>query len=399
MTDNAADTFPGWYPDPRGEADQRFWNGREWTPNTRVDVPAAQFIPATPAEASETPTPAPVAPKRVEADVPNGSVKNGATEKDAGARNGVAEPAKARIFGGPPSGKTSTATKVAAKPEPAKLAPAKKEPAVAEVAESESNKNETTKPVAEPVAEPKEAGEQATSSNSLFGKTDQPSAANSKAASGVAGRLAGLDEESRELTKRIDSDSLLHKTANRPAATIAPQPMQAASGILGKLLGAVLVSLLIGGLIGWAIGRSGNDSPVPNEQASVSTTDGSTSTSAEQADNTETTVDATDEADGATAELQTTVDDLSAELEAAGAEVDALTVERDNALEHNGILQTWFTADVRANSERAWELGVQQACDAEADPTIENTNYTRAMELIGTHADLVTAALVCRAEG
>lgn len=414
MTDNAADTFPGWYPDPRGEADQRFWNGREWTPNTRVDVPAAQFIPASSTGSDEAT--APVAPKRVAADAANGSggngsKTNGASVEKSSPETASAEPGRARIFGGPLSG--DTATKVAtktdlaktelAKTELAKTGPAKTDRANEQVAKEPAEKEPAKQePVAEPVSEVRDA-KSPTTANSLFGKTEESRAGTAKPTTARAALdPSGLDPESRELTERIDNDPLLHKTANRPTvAPVTPQATPPASGFMGKLVGSGLALLLLGGLIGWAIGRSGNDDPVvSDDQASVATTAGDTATPSADETTDDTEAGASDvEADDATAELQTTVDDLTSELEATGAEVDALTVERDNALEHNEILQTWFTADVRANSERAWDLGVQRACDADADPTIENTSYTRAMELIGTHADLVTAALVCRSEG
>ncbi len=375
MTDNAADTFPGWYPDPRGEADQRFWNGREWTSNTRIGVPAAQFIPAGSDGSGDVPAPA--APKRVEADASNGSPSTGSEPNAASLENAatsttLSEPGRARIFGSSPSG--DTATKVATKTEP---------------------------PKTEPVAELQETAKKAPGSNSLFAKTQESSSGTSKATGSDTRHASGLDPESRELTERIDNDPLLQKAASRPAVAPLPaQPATPASGMMGKLLGSGLVLLLLGGLIGWAIGRGNDDNPVAsNEEASVAATDESNASSDETVDDTDTLAMADTDADEATAELQTTVDDLTSELEETGAQVDAITAERDNALEHNEILQTWFTPEVRANSERAWDLGVQQACNAEADPTIENTSYTRAMELIGTHADLVTAALVCRSEG
>ena len=58
---------PGWYEDPRREADLRWWDGTSWTAHTaarpRIPAPAAAPAPPTPAPPAATPAPpAPQAP-------------------------------------------------------------------------------------------------------------------------------------------------------------------------------------------------------------------------------------------------------------------------------------------------------------------------------------------------
>jgi hypothetical protein len=54
----------GWYPDPAGSAELRFWDGQGWTAQTAPVAPAAASAPATPsAPAAPSPAAAPAAPR------------------------------------------------------------------------------------------------------------------------------------------------------------------------------------------------------------------------------------------------------------------------------------------------------------------------------------------------
>lgn len=368
MTETAADTFPGWYPDPKGEADQRFWNGRDWTDQTRTAVPAAEFVP----EASEK---------------SNGSGGSNGNGSDEGT-------GKVRIFGGrtaksdvPDAALLTESTAKAEVVEEVATTPAPIPESAVEPKKTEPVKVEPVK--VEPVkTEPKheKPKEDATS---LFG--DRSQTARGKSVDRPA------KGEAASLTDSVDNDPQLQRVAKAesPRVLYNTEPPKS----LGpKILAILLPALLVGGLIGWLIGRSSDDggatADLPSTTEAVASSE---ATSSEEAA-VETTVP-TSQPDDEVAAAGQDVDELSIELDEARAQVDALTVERDNALEHNEILQTWFTPQVRSNAESSWNSEVQRACDAEAEPTIENTNYTRRMELMGTAADLVTAALVCRAAG
>jgi hypothetical protein len=56
--DDAGATPAGWYPDPHGDARQRYWDGTAWTDHFSGDAPeepVAQATPTTPAPAPATP--------------------------------------------------------------------------------------------------------------------------------------------------------------------------------------------------------------------------------------------------------------------------------------------------------------------------------------------------------
>ncbi|HWH26959.1 MAG TPA: DUF2510 domain-containing protein [Pseudolysinimonas sp.] len=40
MTNSLASAPPGWYPDPSGQAPQRWWSGTQWTPHVNSGVPS-----------------------------------------------------------------------------------------------------------------------------------------------------------------------------------------------------------------------------------------------------------------------------------------------------------------------------------------------------------------------
>ncbi len=125
---------------------------------------------------------------------------------------------------------------------------------------------------------------------------------------------------------------------------------------------------------------------------------------------TTTTAPSTSTTDGRAAETAAQLEALEAELAlvvaerdealaaaATGSDTAALEAQVANLQTHVDTMRGWFTTAILDAADAAFEAEVSRACAAEAEPTLDNTSYTNRMEPAGTHADIVAAALVCRA--
>ncbi|MFT7597390.1 MAG: hypothetical protein ACI8TP_000308 [Acidimicrobiales bacterium] len=381
--------FPGWYPDPLKLADERFWNGREWTGNSRgqhVEDVAPATEPAAPAS-----EPARSASTAVEQEV---------------------AASKPRIFGNSPAVGTDLAidsvpavdsivrspgSPTLARPLPSRgteLTELAKRAAASQAAAAQAQAGSPTTPTASFTPGP------AASPPATPTATPTPTPAATPTPTPPMPSVA-LSEDKALLvqTADVDANPIIRTSVATPAT---PGP-GGSSRLLPAILGS-LVALAVGLGIGWFLANSQNsttDSVSGTTDAVSGTTDAVSATTDAQG----TRVPATDGATGSTAAVvpspvpSADIDELEAMLVESEAAVDALTVARDNEQAHNDLLQTWFTPEVRDRSERNWNAEVDRACSADAPPTIENTNYTRAMELMGTHTDLVNAVAVCKTDG
>lgn len=57
MTNTTGAAAPGWYPDPAGSSQERWWSGAGWTDNLRAPQPVTPVAPANPYSSGAAPTP------------------------------------------------------------------------------------------------------------------------------------------------------------------------------------------------------------------------------------------------------------------------------------------------------------------------------------------------------
>lgn len=407
--------FPGWYPDPLGRGAERFWNGREWTANHRGDPtasspasseastqpsketePSQETLPSRPrifgnttntAEAETTVDPV-AAETPPASSTPQGERVKSALNEWAGAgSSGATALIDAEPFTGSADTRsvTAQATSVLSSPR-SEPVPSSSKPAT----EPDTTKGkEPIEAAAQPVAQ--------ASSPSAPAKptvvTPRPNAATAP-------------------TERAPTTTA--PASVEPPASASVPPGSGARRWLALVL-ATLCALALGLAVGWMARGSGGTTTASPVTTSADDAVGSGSDEGAGADGGSSQDSETDgnsgsdeglssdemaDADGqALGELQDQLDAVASELDNAQLELEALTIERDNEQAHNDILQTWFTPEVRDRSERNWNAEVERACASDAAPTLENTSYTRAMELMGTHADLVAAVAQCQAGG
>jgi hypothetical protein len=389
----SADPFPGWYSDPLRMARQRFWNGRVWTEETKGtsrDDGVGGPVPAIPDDDD-----------RIES------------------AEAAAKVSKARIFGN--SVTKSPASELpssAIEQEPtnatsslSSLAEDESAPTVRHAApSSEIDLTMADRVVADPGRPTNRIGTAASDgAPNSEGHRIVMSAPNEPDAK------ASVEEVLSTMQTRdgvVDS-ALPTADVPEPRLVSGSRSEQGGTADIGNGFTTAeaehptsfkwLLVLLVGVaalVAGFFVGRlSDGDDDVAGSLASTGS-ESSLATEAELAQIEETaTVEIQAELDSTSAELDST----SAELEAVSGDLDDatvaigdLTVERDDALAHNALLQTWFRPEVRARSDRDWNGEVTRACAAEDEPTLENTNYSRSMELVGTHNGLVQAIVECR---
>lgn len=167
-----------------------------------------------------------------------------------------------------------------------------------------------------------------------------------------------------------------------------------AIGLVGAAC-ALAGTFLLGVVVGGSGGGDGDGGEPASPVSTTATTSSPTTSAPAEADDGATQA-ALDEATARVDELETREDELDARVVALEEELGAVSASADNLAEHNRLLQTWFTADVLARSQSAWDGEVARVCQLADTPTIDDVNYIRALEVIGTPADLLDAALDCR---
>ena len=89
---------------------------------------------------------------------------------------------------------------------------------------------------------------------------------------------------------------------------------------------------------------------------------------------------------------------LESLLEARDSELETIATERDSAVEHAQLMQTWFSDDVIEQSQADWDAEISRVCGlvaegAELQPDL--IEYTRPMEIIGSPGSLFDAIGNC----
>ncbi len=390
---------PGWYPDPVGRAAHRYWNGTEWTANTRGPAP----VPAPGASGAAEPTagrdlavklvPVP-RPEPVEAKTASTPLVERTPVENT--------PVEDQSVGNAPGSSGPEASR-AVEPEsiaPRSVAPSLEQPVpVPATTVVPTTILPTTDQSAGRPAATELPGSQATGDQrSLFGVvTDQRSVApQPESESGVPSPPIGDTSVPRQQSRPVRS-STPPPVAQDPAGGTGKG--EGGSRRLASLLGALLIAsaAFAGGL---AVQRFVLDDSSSDAASTPTTLPPTTATPS-----TTTTED--------TGETER----LAAQLEAIEAELAVVTAERDEALAtpdgetaaleaqianletHVDTMRSWFTTEILSDADAAFEAEIARACAADAEPTLDNTNYTNRMEPAGTHADIVAAALACRAGG
>ncbi len=424
-----SDPFPGWYPDPLRMADQRFWNGREWTGTTKrseepADHPPDLVVRAVPEPPS---SPGPSAPDGDGNEVDDGASSTGGPGAEAPTspspeRRPLFESVVARapltatselesrprIFGSVSAAKTVETP--AARPAPFQIrvpkpipepldADPERQPAATVQPAASVQPAATTQPVPVPVPLPT-PGSDPVVVHALG--LDEGATDGKASLEDVLATMPGRGTRSAQPVQadfgHVDppGDGPMHPTPSPDGTTGRPSAAFWAILVVG-----LLAALAVGFLAGRSSGGDASSSEIAATPISADAPEASTATQID-----EDSPAGNDAVDGQEALLQAEIDSLTSEREALSAELDAavgsieeITVERDDALDHNELMQTWFTAEVRDRSERDWNNEVDRACSADSEPTLDNTNHTRSMELMGTHEGLVRAVLECRAAG
>lgn len=167
-------------------------------------------------------------------------------------------------------------------------------------------------------------------------------------------------------------------------------------GALAALAGLCLAAggFLLGFLVGGGDSEDAASAPAPTTEAVTTTivqTDPEPAVVADQE-----TLDALAAAEARVEELEGDSSETAERIASLEGDVETLTDERDNEQAHNELLQSWFTADVLSRSQGSWDAEVARACALDSEPTIDDLNYGRRLEVVGTPADLLAAVQECR---
>ncbi len=400
---NELHTIPGWYRDPTGESDQRFWDGSHWTLLTRDDVTITSDLEIDGVQIEGV---------QIEGAQIEGVQIDGLQIADMKIDDLEIEDIQLGLEADQDTtfipGRRSTD-----RPNDPRVATTGGEnPSLFEVSSGAERRVVRLEPAATEL--PRRRKDDPAPGRSLFADRDEtrapsfaPITEGTRSATPV-GKIAGTNRAKATATPAERAQAVPPSKGGRNRPPSYPRNRSAAASRSRRRLQLLALALGASGLaIGYVSGSSDNERVALEAEKSL--TESVNSRVAASGRPGEVIVlerelqAASQEAKTSTDELQEVSDELGDvrdDLAATEAELSEVTTELELVTEHNELLITWFTDDLVVRGQTEWDNEVTRVCALVDDGALLSSdllNFTRSMELIGTEAGLYRAVAACAA--